>query len=70
MSTQRKLERGGGLAAENIREEEDVFVATRPLAEPEVFGLTPRRSFTEPDRLVDGEGERRREEEGIGERER
>ena len=81
MSTQRKFDCGGGLATEYIREE-DEFPATRDSLEPEVetevepevelgvFDLMPRRSFTDPDRLVDGEGERRREEEGIGERER
>ena len=58
------------MATEYIREEDDEFPATRALDEPEMFGFTPRRSFTDPERLVDGEGERRREEEGIGERER
>ena len=69
-STQRKLDWGGGLAIEYIREDDEEFPATRALDETEVFDFTPRRSFIEPERLVDGEGERRREEEGIGERER
>ena len=53
-----------------MREEDEEFPVARTLDEPEAFDLTPRRSFIEPDLLVDGEGERRREEEGIGERER
>ena len=56
-----------------MREDEDEdeeFPVARTLVEPEAFDLTPRRSFIEPDLLVDSEGKRRREEEGIGERER
>ena len=68
MSLQRNTERGGGLFVEYIGEYDEDVLADVVATSPVRGVLTPRRSLTEFDRLVEGDGDRRREEERFGDR--
>ena len=68
-SWQRYTDRGGGLSVEYIGENDEDVPAVVVATPPAKGVLAPRRSFIDVDRLVEGDGDRRREdEERIGDR--